>query len=203
MPATTAVFFDVGGVVLTNAWDRPARLRAAENFQLDWDTFEERHQAVVADFETGRMRLESYFEHTVFHEPRTFTREQFQEFMLEQSKPCPPGLAVLERLARAKRCLLATLNNESLDLNRHRIERFRLRDFFEVFFSSCYLGVRKPDERIYRLALEITQRRADECLFVDDRPLNVECAARIGMRTLRYTDAPELEQRLRDDALVS
>ncbi|MDQ2949344.1 MAG: HAD-IA family hydrolase [Acidobacteriota bacterium] len=64
---------------------------------------------------------------------------------------------------------MATLNNESRDLNCYRIERFHLRDYFTVFLSSGFLGVRKPDEKIFQLALEITQRSPNECLFVDYR----------------------------------
>ncbi len=202
MPATTAVFFDVGGILLTNGWDRPARRRAAEQFHLNWDEFEERHESVVADFETGRIGIEGYLDCAVFHEPKTFKREEFRDFMFAQSQPHPRALAVARALARARRCLLATLNNESLDLNRHRIERFRLRDCFDVFLSSCYLGVRKPDERIYRLALQLTQRRNEECLYIDDRPLNIECARRIGMRAFRYSDAAQLEELLRSEELL-
>ena len=54
--------------------------------------------------------------------------------------------------------LVATLNNESCELNEHRIKKFKLRELFSIFFTSCYLGVRKPDEKIYQLALGITQR---------------------------------------------
>lgn len=200
--ATTAVFFDIGGVVLTNGWDRSSRRQAAETFRLDWDEFEERHELVVSDFETGRIGLEDYLDRTVFYEPKAFAREQFRDFIFAQSKPYPQALAVVGALARAKRCLVATLNNESSDLNLYRLERFRLRDYFDVFLSSCYLGVRKPDERIYRLALQITQRREDECLFIDDRALNVECAERIGMRTLRYRDAEQLQEKLRSEGVL-
>jgi len=37
-----------------------------------------------------------------------------------------------------------------LELNVYRIEKFGLARCFPVFFSSCFLGVRKPDEEIYR-----------------------------------------------------
>jgi putative hydrolase of the HAD superfamily len=201
MGKVTAVFFDVGGVLLTNGWDRSARRRAAGALHFDWDEFEERHELVVADLETGRIGLDEYLGRTLFYQPREFTREQANAFILAQSQPCPGVLEAVATLERGKRCLLATLNNESLDLNRYRIERFRLRDYFDVFLSSCYLGVRKPDERIYRLAMEITQRRGEECLFVDDRALNVECAAHLGMRTLQYRDAAQLEEELRRNGL--
>jgi putative hydrolase of the HAD superfamily len=202
MPTTTAMFFDVGGVVLTNGWDRSARQRAAQIFGFDWDEFETRHELVVADFETGRIGLKEYLDVTLFYEQRPFARDQFRQFLFAQSQPCPDTLAILEKLAQTKLCLLAALNNESLDLNRYRIEQFHLTNHFQVFFSSCYLGLRKPDPRIYQLALQITQRQQDECLFIDDRSINIEAAARLGMRTLRYQNPQQLEERLRAERVL-
>src|SRR5438045_1586812 len=141
--AVTALFFDVGGVLLSNGWDRSTRRQAAEKFGFDWDTFEERHELVVADFETGRIDLDEYLDRTVFHEPCTFSREEFKAHLYEQSRADPDALAVAAALAASRRYLMATLNNESAELNRYRIEHFHLRDYFAVFFTSCYLGLRK------------------------------------------------------------
>jgi putative hydrolase of the HAD superfamily len=188
--------FDVGGVILTNGWDRPARRRAAERFELDWDDCEERHELVISDFELGRMGLDDYLDRTVFYRPQPFTREEFKSFVYAQSQPYPESLAIVADLARSGKYLLATLNNESRDLNRYRIERFRLREWFAVFFSSGFLGVRKPDQRIFQLAMEITQRSPDECLFVDDRALNVEVARSLGMGGIQYQNAAQLRSEL-------
>ena len=38
-------------------------------------------------------------------------------------------------------------------------EKFGLRQYFEVAFSSCYMGLRKPEPAIYRRALDILGRR--------------------------------------------
>jgi putative hydrolase of the HAD superfamily len=189
--------FDVGGVILTNGWDRPARRRAAERFELDWDDCEERHELVICDFELGRMGLDDYLDQTVFYQPRPFTREEFKSFVYAQSQTYPESLAIVADLSRSGKYLLATLNNESRDLNRYRIERFRLRDYFAAFFCSGFLGVGKPDQRIFQLAMEITQRSPDECLFVDDRALNVEVAQGLGMGGIQYQNATQLRSELR------
>jgi FMN phosphatase YigB (HAD superfamily) len=65
-------------------------------------------------------------------------------------------------------------------LNRYRIEHFDLGKDFSVFFSSCFLGLRKPDEAIYRVALSVTQRAPDQCLFIDDREVNLEVSPGLG-----------------------
>lgn len=195
MPEISALFWDNGGVILTNGWDRGARQRAVEKFQLDWADFEDRHELVLNAFETGALSLDDYLKRTVFYRPRAYSPDGFKKFMFEQSQPYPESLAFLGALARARKCLMAALNNESLEINDYRIATFKLRQYFEIFFSSCYLGVRKPHAEIYELALKITQRQPAECILIDDRDLNLECARELGIRTIQYKNLAQL----RDD----
>ena len=132
-----ALFVDVGGVLLTNGWDRSARRRAAEQFAFDWEEFEERHELVVSDFDTGRIGLEEYLDRTVFSGAREFSRELFKTFMRDQSQPYPEALEFIAELARSQEYLLAALNNESKELNEYRILRFQLRDYFTLFFRPA------------------------------------------------------------------
>ena len=91
---------------------------------------------------------------------------------------------------------MGTINNESKELNEYRIHRFGLREIFTLFLSSCYVGLRKPEDAIYRLALEVTQKIPEECCFVDDRALNLEAAERLGMHTIRMESAEQLREGL-------
>ena len=201
MAELTALFWDVGGVLLTNGWDRAARRRATEQFKLDWEEFEDRHELMVPDFEGGRLTLDEYLQRTVFYRARSFGREEFKASMFAQSQPLPEVLALAARLANSGKYLMATLNNESLELNLYRIQQFRLRDYFNAFFSSCFLGVKKPERAIYRLASQITQRSLEECLFIDDRALNLECAQHLGMRTVHYQDPTQLRRELQEHGI--
>ena len=202
MGDVTALFWDVGGVILSNGWDRAARAEAAKKFGLDWEDFQDRHELASPAFETGQITLDTYLQRTVFYRKRAFTRDEFTAFIFEQSEEFPESRAVLSRLAQAGKYLLATINNEPLELNLRRIEQFNLRREFEAFFSSCFVGKRKPDEGIYRLALEVTQRRAEECLFIDDRALNLECARQLGMRTIHFQSAAQLRQDLQANGVT-
>ncbi len=195
--SVTALFWDVGGVLLTNGWDTASRQAAAARFGLDWKEFEDRHQLVVTPFETGRLDLKEYLQRTVFYRSRGFGVDDFRAFMFAQSQPHADALAVVERLARTGRYFLATLNNESLDLNLHRIRQFGLRSYFAAFFSSCFLGVKKPEEAIFRLALHVTQRAPHECIFIDDRPVNLECATGCGMIGIQYQNPAQLRDDLK------
>lgn len=196
MPKITAIFSDVGGVLLSNGWDHPERRRLVEEFKLDWDEFENRHELVVTGFETGRLSLDQYLERTLFYSSREFSKQQVREFMFAQSQPKHQSLELVARLAASGRYLLATLNNESRELNLHRIERFALKNYFSVFFSSCFLGVKKPDEEIYLKALEMTQRAAAECVFIDDRALNLDAPRRLGMHAIQFRSAAQLQSDL-------
>lgn len=192
----TALFWDNGGVILTNGWDREARQAAVQKFHLDWADFEDRHELMLNAFETNQATLDDYLRRTVFYRERPFTPEEFKAFMFAQSRPFPESLDFLSRLARGRRYLMASLNNESREINEYRIKQFNLRRYFEAFFSSCYLGVRKPGAEIYRLALEITQREPAECVLIDDRGLNLECARELGMHTVQFQNLGQLEQEL-------
>jgi putative hydrolase of the HAD superfamily len=196
MAKAKVLFWDNGGVILTNGWDRGARRNAVEKFNLDWADFEDRHELMLNAFECGEASLDEYLRRTVFYRERAFTPDDFKRFMFEQSQPFPEALDFLGKLARTERYVMAALNNESLELNDYRIRTFHLRDYFEVFLSSCYLGVRKPGREIYSLALQITQCDPGECAMIDDRALNLECARELGMRTIQFQNVEQLREDL-------
>lgn len=196
MTKISTLLWDVGGVLLSNGWDHELRQRAADEFELDWEEFRERHELVSHDFETGRISLDSYLGCTVFYRERTFTPAAFKTFMFDYSVALPGGLEILGRLSHSGRYLMATLNNESLDLNLHRIEQFKLRKHFSFFISSCFVGLRKPETAIYRLALNLSQREPAECVFIDDRALNVERAGELGIHAIQYRSPEQLTAEL-------
>jgi putative hydrolase of the HAD superfamily len=196
MSDVTALFWDVGGVILSNGWDRGARAAAAKKFGIDWEEFEDRHDLAFPAFETGRITLDTYLQRAIFYRKRSFTHQEFTDFIFAQSRELPESRAVLSEVTATKKYLQATINNEPREINERRIHQFNLRRDFKAFFSSCYLGVRKPDEGIYKVALEVTQRDPDECLFIDDRELNLECARQLQMRTIHFQNAAQLRQEL-------
>ena len=196
MADVNTLFWDNGGVILTNGWDRGSRQKAVEKFHLDWADFEDRHELLLNAFECGEATLDEYVRRTVFYRERPFTQEQFKQFMFEQSQAMPEALDFLKQLAKTRRQMHAALNNESLEINEYRVHKFHLRDYFEVSLSSCYLGVRKPSPRIYRLALHITQCAPEECVMIDDRSLNLEFAREQGIRTIQFQNVAQLRSDL-------
>jgi putative hydrolase of the HAD superfamily len=190
------LFWDVGGVLLTNAWDHRERAQALEHFRLDPGEFQARHEMIVSSFERGDLTLDEYLDRTVFFRQRPFTRQEFRDFMFSLSQGFPENLAFARALAGTGKYFMSTINNESRDLNDYRVEKFGMREIFRLFVSSCFVGRRKPERGIYRLALEITQIPPVECCFIDDRALNLECAKELGMHTIEMKGLEPLRMEL-------
>ncbi|OLV16324.1 HAD family hydrolase [Deinococcus marmoris] len=189
-----AVFWDIGGVLLTNGWDREQRADVLGRFGLDPAEFTERHKLAAPELELGRMTLAEYLEQTLFYTPRDFSPEEFRAAMEAESQPHADALAVAGDLSGRWR--MYSLNNEGHDLNDHRIQTFGLHEFLLGFFTSCYLGVMKPNPRIYRLALQLANVRPEEAVMIDDRSQNAEAARSVGMSAVHYKGAAQLREEL-------
>ena len=198
MTDAPTLFFDVGGVLLTNGWDTSARKLAASTFGLDFPEFQTRHEMLKTAFETGRLSLDDYVKKAVFHRERPFSPRDFQAFMFDQSAPLGDTLEWVRTLAASGKYRLFTLNNESRELHEQRVIRFRLGDTFLAFFTSCYLGQVKPDEDIYLNALGAAGCRRERAVFIDDRPLNVEPAHALGLHAVLFQGLDDLRGRLKE-----
>ena len=195
------LFFDIGGVCLTNGWGEKSRRRAAEQFSLSFDEMEKRHKPIFGSFENGEVSLENYLEQVIFYEKRAFSKAQFFEFMKGESKPHESTFQILKQLKKQGH-LLAALNNEPLELNLFRIEKFQLQDYFSFFCSSCFLGVRKPDPKIFEKALQLTQCDPQECLFIDDRLENAKAAQSAGMQAIHLKEVQNLAAELKTHGIL-
>ena len=190
------ILFDVGGVLLTNGWDTSERALAIEHFHLDAG-FESRHHLAYPAWERGTVPLKTYLEATVFNQPRSFSQDEFFQFMLTQSKLLPNGaLGTLQQLAASNRCMLGALNNESRETNDYRFKAFGLFNYLKVALSSCYLGLRKPDAAIYERTLDILGRPPQKILFIDDRIENVTAALNAGMQAIKFDGEDKLRNEL-------
>jgi len=189
MAEISTILWDVGGVLLTNGWDHVERAAVLQHFGLAFDLIEPRHQFANDSWEKGLTTGEQYLQHTIFFEPRPFTPADFLQQMKLRSVLLPQGaMRILQELAASEEMELVMLNNEARELNDYRIEQFALGAYFDVFLSSCYLGLRKPDPKIFELALDVLQRDADEVAFIDDRQHNCDAAAALGIHAIRYQD---------------
>ena len=186
----TALFLDIGGVLLTNGWDHLARKRAATNFKLEWAEMEDRHGLNFATYEEGKLTLEEYLSRTVFYEERPFTRDQFREFMFEQSRAFPEMIELICKLKIKYGLKIAVVSNEGRELNTYRISKFKLDELVDFFVSSCFVHLRKPDADIFRLALDLAQVPTEQILYIENTLMFAQIAEDLGIRSILHTDYP-------------
>jgi len=184
----TALFVDVGGVLLTNGWDHHERRRAVKNFRLSWAEVEERHALNFETHEEGRMTFQEYLDRVVFYQKRPFTRAEFRSFMRAQSKPCHEMIHLVTQLKVQHRLKIAVVSNEARELNAHRILKFKLGAFVDFFISSCFVHIRKPDADMFRLALDIVQTPVERVVYIENTAMFVQIAEDMGIRSILHTD---------------
>jgi len=196
--APTTIFTDIGGVLLTNGWDRSGRTKAIQHFKLDPIETEERHHLTFDTYESGKISLDEYLKRLVFYTKRNFTEEDFRQFMFEQSQPFPEMLSLIRGIKEKYGIKIAVVSNEGRELNNYRINTFKLNEFVDFFISSCFVHFRKPDTDIFKVALDIAQVSPDKVIYLEDRPLFVQVADTLGIQGIIHQDYNTTKELLAD-----
>lgn len=178
----TTLFLDIGGVLLTNGWDRGIRTLASKKFGLDYAEMDERHHLTFDTYEEGKLSLDEYLNRVVFYQERSFSREEFKAFIYAQSQPLPEMIELMRGLKTRYSLQVAAVSNEGRELTVYRVGQFKLGTFIDFFVSSCFVHYRKPDADMYRIALDIAQVRPEQVVYIDDRAMFVEVAQGLGIQ---------------------
>jgi putative hydrolase of the HAD superfamily len=200
--AISTLFLDIGGVLLTNGWDHETRQRAADHFGLDYEEMNERHHLTFDTFEEGKLSLQEYLTRLVFYKQRPFSRQEFRNFMFAQSRPHQETIDLICKLKDLYGLEIAGVSNEGRELTVYRIRKFKLKEFMDFFISSCFVHFRKPDEDMYRIALDIAQVQPDKVAYIEDRPLFVEVARGLGIHGILHKDYQSTRAALAELGLV-
>lgn len=187
LPVTT-IFTDIGGVLLTNGWDRGSRRRAIDLFKLDPEETEERHHLTFDTYEVGKITLDEYLSRVVFYKKRSFSRDDFRQFMFSQSKPYPGMLKLLQAVKKKYGINIAVVSNEGRELAEYRIRQFKLKSFTDFFIVSSFVHFRKPDTDIFKIALDTAQVAPEQVLYLEDRAMFVQVAETLGIQGLQHID---------------
>lgn len=175
------LFLDIGGVLLSDGWNYRSRREAIERFGLEPVQFQKDHAVAFPLFENGKLTLSQYLEAVVFHVDRSFSQEEFMEFMFAKSQALPLFLPWLIDWKAKNNIKVFSINNEGKEFNDYRIKQFKLHQCFDAFISSCEVGISKPDPAIFKLALGIAQVESHESLYFDDRSIHVAIAKQLGI----------------------
>ena len=190
------LFWDIGGVILTNGWDKGQRTRVLGGLGVDLDAYEAVHDEANFFWERGLMTAREFFEKTVLAANPKITFDPLWSLVCAESRVLNPGcFEILSALSRSG-YRVATLNNESRELNEHRLGAFDLRNYFDYFICSGYLHEMKPAPAIYRDAIDISGLPPETSLFIDDKAENCDAARSLGMNAIVFESPAQLSQAL-------
>jgi putative hydrolase of the HAD superfamily len=192
------LFFDIGGVLLSNGWGHESRKLAAEKFGLDYDEVNVLHNFIFNVYEIGSITLDEYLDTVIFNHPRDFAREDFKAFIYAQSTELPDMLQWLKEWKKDCGFRVISINNEGKELNDYRVRKFKLHQCFDAFISSCEVKIRKPDPGIFNIAMGIAQASPSQCVYFDDRIMFTKTAQKLGIRAFHHTDFESTKQILED-----
>ncbi|WP_068470953.1 HAD family hydrolase [Candidatus Protochlamydia phocaeensis] len=193
-----ALFLDIGGVLLTNGWDHRMREKAAHIFDLDFLEMNTRHALTFDTYEIGKLSLDEYLKRVVFYEPRSFSLENFKDFMFSQSQPLGTMLELMKNIKKEHGLKVVGISNEGRELMLNRIEKFKLKELFDMFVCSCFVHLRKPDLEIYHMALDLAQVKPGQIIYIDDRSMLVEIGQQLGMQAFQHINEDRTKQTLED-----
>ena len=197
--AIKTIFWDIGGVLLTNGWDSKQRRRVFTALGVNLPAYEAIHDEVNYYWERGLMTAQDFFTRTVIetNPDLHLTFEQFWPLVCNESKVLhQESFDILAALKSSGQYRLATINNESKELNAYRLDTFGLRQYFGYFICSGYVHQMKPLPDIYRAAIDISGLPPETALFIDDRQENCEAARSFGMNAIHFESPAQLRASL-------
>jgi len=190
------LFLDIGGVLLTNGWDRYARQRAIRKFNLEPNELSDRHGIFFETYEAGKLTLKEYLANVIFYEQRNFTEMDFLNFMFQQSQPVKGSIEYFMAIKKKYKINITALSNEGRELNDYRIRTYRLDKLFNSFVSSNYVHLRKPDKDIFRMACDISFTEPKHALFIDDRIIHVQIAGSLGINAIQFKNLSSIKKQM-------
>jgi putative hydrolase of the HAD superfamily len=198
----SALFLDIGGVLLTNGWDRNMRRKAAEHFHLEYNELDDRHHMTFDAYEEGKLCMDEYLNLVVFHKKRPFGFNDFKEFIFAQTEPLPEMINMFKSISKCNSLKVGAISNEGRELTVYRVSHFGLKDLIQFFICSSFVHFRKPDKDIYRLALDVGQVEPEQSIYVDDIELHTEVAQSLGMNAIYHTDIETTRRKLSEYGLT-
>ena len=198
----TVLFLDIGNVLLTNGWDQNLRRQTADKFGIQIDELNERHHLTYDTYEEGKLSLDAYLDRVVFYKKRRFTKEEFKEYILGQTRSFPKMIELIQELKQRYKLRIGAISNEGRELMKYRIEKFKLKQFMDFFIGSCFVHIRKPDLDIYRLALDVAQVDPHNVVYIDDRAMFVDVARSLEIRGVVHNGYASTKTALAEMGLV-
>lgn len=187
------IVFDVGNVLVR--WE-PLEVINSTFPEFEAKEFYQKMYHTWIDLNLGKLTENEAINH--YHASLEVSKERLSNFMLalkHHQKPIDGSIALLKKLQKLDVKLFAITDNIKEIMDYHR----KFSDFpkyFKDIIVSADLGMLKPDRRIYRYLLDKHKLNANESVFIDDVPVNVQGAIAVGMEAFQFIDYESCEKKL-------
>jgi putative hydrolase of the HAD superfamily len=189
-----SVIFDWGGVLIDNP--APPRLRyCAEALAVPQRRLANAISKFIEDFQKGLITEDVFWERVCagLNAPTPTARSLWADGFKVAYAPRREMFSLAARLHQ-QGCKTAVLSNAEAPAMQHFLDlRY---DMFDVLVFSCAEGVRKPERRIYEIAVERLGSPTDRTIFIDDDPKYTEAAKQAGLNTILFRGIGRLKKEL-------
>jgi len=184
-----AIIFAAGGVIMTSdkAYEFLARKAGISDSKLI-----EIRKKYVRPAQRGEMSTEEFLDG--FSSELKINKEKLRKLFEEGSKLMTVDTAVLKIAdSLQKHGYVTALVANTTEMYRGFSKETEVYKKFSLLIVSYEVGVRKPEEKMYKIALEKVKVDAKECIFIDSRKYHLAPAAKLGMKTILFKNAEQLK----------
>ncbi len=194
-PKVKAVVFDWGGVITIPPG--PVIEKLYKEVDIDQKKLRTRQaeyrdddpNSQFAKLERGELSLDAYltWSHSDLPGAEAIWDPTSPHFLFSHLKVVPE---VVDRIWQLRQRGLITrlLTNNIAEAWPVVTEALDVKNLFDVVVNSAFVGMRKPEERIYTHLLEELEMEPENVLFLDDNRLNVNAARARGIQVIEVTE---------------
>lgn len=191
------IFFDIGNVLCL--FDPRKMVQEISRYSLIAPKKIENllNQAnVLKKYSLGQWTTKDLFNLIQNNCPQQLEWSAFNQALYDAFVPNTALWTWIETLKKGRMRLILISNTSEPQYN-HWKKTYPIFDLFDDRVLSFELGIYKPDPRIFEIALSRAKASPNECLYIDDIPLFIESAKKVGLEGIVYTTQENLENELK------
>lgn len=192
-----AVVFDIGGVIQASVEGDVLYPLLMEKYGFTYEQIKTARDRSWQKFGRGEITEEKHWRNIL---QDLGVQEDIQTFITGAHRATLqkiPGTREVIRKLKEKGIALAILSNHAVEWIIPTIFASKLYKHFPIMVISCFTGLMKPERAIYELVLKEMETQPEETVYIDDQEKNLLPARELGMLTIKFESAPQLEQELK------
>ncbi len=200
-----AIIFDIGGVIQNLRWEivtnQLVDLKRDINIDMFRNAFYNQRNKYFDLYETNKMNSEEFWKMVALQlglNEKAHTRISKALVSLYD----PINIDVANLIKKLKQNYKLIIMSNSCPELRENVESNNFYDIFDKRYFSNETGMKKPNKEFFEHVLKENNLKANECVFVDDAPKNVDAANELGMKGILYLSPYHLEEELKKNIKI-